>query len=218
MPVRIAPATEAERDARRQLASLARELRIARLTNGLSQAEVARRVGTSRTWVSRAERGTSRAISLAALVQHAAAVGLQLRVRAHPLRHVPLDAGQLAVLGRLRARLPPAAWGWQLEVPMPLPGDLRAADALLTSPAGTVLIEAETRLVDLQAQLRRAQVKRRELHADRLVLLVADSRANRRVLRESSDILQAAFGVAPRTALKALAAGQLPATDALLAL
>lgn len=216
--MRITPSTEAEHAAHRQLASLARELRIARLTNGLSQAEVARRIGTSRSRVSRAERGKSPAISLAALVQHAAVVGLQLRVGAHPVRHVPLDAGQLALLGRLRSRLPPGAWGWQLEVPIPLPGDLRAADALLTGPAGTVLIEAETRLVDLQGQLRRAQLKRRELHADRLVLLVADSRANRRVLWESGDILQAAFGVAPRPALKALAAGQLPPTDILLVL
>jgi hypothetical protein len=76
----------------------------------------------------------------------AAAVGLRSWLRFFPAGRRLLDAPQLALLGRLRARIS-AIWRWETEVPIPIPGDLRAADARLSGPV-TILVEAYTRLAD----------------------------------------------------------------------
>jgi hypothetical protein len=214
MPPRISPRHEAERHARQLLATIGRELRLARLTTGQSQRQVARLAGTSTSRVSRVERGRVVAVSLPALARHAAAVALQPSVRLYPAGRRPLDAAQLALLGRLRARIHPGC-RWELEVPMPIAGDLRAADCRLTVAGVTVVIEAITRLIDVQAQLRAARLKVRDLGASRLVLLVADTRANRETVRAASGALIAALPVAPRRALLSLGAGHDPGGDSL---
>ncbi len=85
------------------------------------------------------------------------------------------------------------SWRPQLEVPV-APGDLRAADLLLASAIEIVHVEIERALVDLQAQLRAAQLKReaiaRAQQADpvRLVIAVPDTRATRgRASRRSAS-------------------------------
>ncbi len=146
-------------------------------------------------------------------MRHAAAVGLRLTFSAYPARRTPLDAPQQALLEELERRAGPA-WTGSHEVPMPQPGDLRAADAVLTSESGRVVVEAVTRLVDLQATLRAGRLKVRDLGADRLVLLVASTHANRRTLR--SSLPGPALEIASRSALAALRDGRLPAGDAVI--
>src|SRR3712207_8593779 len=46
------------------------------------------------------------------------------------------------------------------------------------------LVEAYTRMADFQAQTRAASMKKRDLAADRLVILLAATHANRRSIRE----------------------------------
>jgi hypothetical protein len=46
-----------------------------------------------------------------------------------------------------------------LDLPIPLPGDLRGIDVLLDNGSCRIVVEVITRLRDLQAQLRAAQLK-----------------------------------------------------------
>jgi predicted XRE-type DNA-binding protein len=217
MPNRSAPMHEALRQARFATRELGRELRLARITSGMTQAQVARRVGTSQGQVSRFENGQLKAMTLVAAHRMAAAVGMRVYLRAYPGGRRLLDRPQIELLGRLRQRVH-ASWRWQLEVPVPRPSDLRAADAVLTIPACTVVVEAITRLADFQAQLRAVQVKARDLGADRLILLVGASTANRRALHEAAGLASAALPLTTRPALAALAAGSDPGADAIIVL
>ena len=215
MPYRRNPVQEATIRADILLRDLGRELRVARLTAGRSQAEVAARIGASQGWVSLAERGRNPSLAVSDLARHAAAVGLTTWIRLFPDGRVVVDGPQLALLERLRTSLHPS-WTWELKVPMPDARDRRAADARMTIPGCSVMVEAITRLADVQAQLRAARRKHRDLGTGRLILLVADSRANRRALREAGMPLLADFRLTPRSALRALAQGRDPGGDTLI--
>jgi transcriptional regulator with XRE-family HTH domain len=193
-----------------------RELRLARLTAGLTQAQVARALGVSQSAVSRVERGRQPA-ALPYYARHAAAVGTRLWARVFPDGRRLLDAPQLGLLGRFRARIH-GDWTWELEVPVPTEGDLRAGDCRITIPGCSILVEAITRLADAQAQVRAAQRKRRDLHCDRLIIALADTGANRRALRDAGPAFAAAFPISPRAALRALRDGRDPGADALILL
>lgn len=199
------------------LQRIGRELRLARITAGSSQAEVARRIGTSKAQVSRIERGKVKRLSIHGVSRHAAAVGLRFSAQLFPGVRRVLDAPQLALLNRLRERIG-QAWTWELEVPMPLERDLRAVDARLSHAGCSIAVEAIARLADVQAQVRAAQHKRRDLGATRLLLVISDSNANRRAIAEVAPMLSAAFLLGTRHVLGRLAAGQDPGRDCLLVL
>ncbi len=197
------------------LQRIGRELRLARITGGKTQRWVARQLGTSQSRVSIVERGRCASATLVQLSRHAASVGLRLHAAAYPGGRRLLDAPQLALLNRFRARLA-VLWRWEQEVPIPIEGDLRAADARITAGECDIVVEAITRLADVQAQTRAAQLKRRDLRARRLILLLGATAANRRATREAGPALMDAFPITPRAALDALAAGRDPGGDALL--
>jgi hypothetical protein len=79
-------------------------------------------------------------------------------------------------------------------------------------------VEAITRLRDVQAQVRSAQLKRRDAGVGRLVLVVSATHVNRRVLAVADPLIREAFPIHTRTALAALARGQDPGGDALILL
>ena len=214
---RTSPLHEASIQATWLLQRLGRELRLARIAVGLTQAEVGRRLGLSDSEISRIERAGARGLTLVAVHRHAAAVGMRPWLRLFPGGRRLLDAPQLSLLGRLRDRLE-GAWGWQLEVPVGVDGDLRAADALLTRGDVTILVEAITRLSDVQAQVRAAQLKRRDLGATRLMLLIAGSTANRAALHAAEPMIREAFLTGTRSRLRTLADGRDPGRDCLLVL
>jgi transcriptional regulator with XRE-family HTH domain len=182
---------------------------------GKTQRHVANQLGTSQSRVSIIERGGCSSATVLQLTRHAASVGLRLHIAAYPGGRRLLDAPQLGLLNRLRARLA-AVWRWEQEVPIPIEGDLRAADARITAGGFAIVIEAITRLADVQAQTRAAQLKRRDLGAQRIILLLAATAANRRAVRDAGPALAAAFPIATRAALEALAAGRDPGGDSLL--
>ena len=215
--VRTSQLHEASIQATRVLHNLGRELRLARISAGLNQATVARRLATSQSRVSRVERSANVRASLDELVRHAAAVGLRLHVRAYPTERRLLDEPQVALLSRLRARIT-ADCSWELEVPVPIPGDLRACDARIRVAGVTVIVEAITRLADAQAQVRAAQLKRRDMQADRLMLLLAATETNRRALRVADVAIAEAFPIRTAAALRALSRGHPPAADAIVLL
>jgi len=161
---RLRTIDEAARLGRRLQAELGRELREARLARGLRLQDVARALNMSPSQVSRIELGHLRALSLAGVARHGAAVGLRLRARFYPAGGGLRDAAQLDLLRRFRARTGDA-WTWQLEAPLPIPGDLRAFDALLTRGAARVAVEAITRLRDAQAQIGSLRTRNEQLLA-----------------------------------------------------
>jgi hypothetical protein len=138
----------------------------------------------------------------------AAAVGLNVRLRAFPGGDAIRDAGQAHLLQRFRSRLHPAL-AWSTEVPLPIPGDLRAWDALIRGPGWRIGVEGETVLDDVQAIERRLALKERDGEVDRVILLVADTMRNRRALAATP----AAFSDLPvrtRAVLAALRVGRDP--------
>jgi transcriptional regulator with XRE-family HTH domain len=209
MPNRTRPANEAARLASWQLNEVGREFRLARLSGGMRQADVARAARTSTARVSRVERGLVRSVSYSQLATLAGAVGLKLHLRAYPAGRRVLDAPQLGLLAELRMRAH-ASWSWETEVPIPIEGDLRAADARSTAGSCSVIYELWTRLSDFQAQTRAAQLKQRDLHATRLIIVLRASRTNRRALAEARDAALVAFPLGTRTVLAALAQGRDP--------
>lgn len=193
------------------------ELREGRLAAGLTLVEVSGLVGISHGELSRIERGAAPWVRLETLVLIAAVLGLDLSVRAYPVGDPVRDRAQLALLARLRALLPPSLT-WRTEVPIRRPGDLRAWDAVVGRDGWSVPIDAESRLRDVQAMSRREALKRRDDGAATLVLLVADTRHNRRVLRLARADLAGDFPVAGRTILAALRRGEPPAGSGVLLL
>jgi transcriptional regulator with XRE-family HTH domain len=214
---RSSPLHEATLQASWLLQRIGRELRLARIAAGATQQQIALRIGTGKAQISRAERAAAGDLRIAILARHASVVGVRLSVQLYPgTRHV-LDTPQLALLELLRTRLD-TAWSWQIEVPMPAERDLRAVDALLRRGDCTIAVEAITRLSDVQAQVRAAQLKRRDIGATRLLLLIGGSRANRRALAQAEGVLRTAFLTGTRHLLGLLAGGNDPGGDLLLVL
>jgi transcriptional regulator with XRE-family HTH domain len=193
----------------RHLATVGGELREARLAAGVSQRVVASACGISHTEVSRIERAAARRVPLETLVLLAATVGLDLSVRMYPDGEPVRDAAQLALLAKLRRRLPRTLL-WRSEVPLRVERDRRAWDASIEGGKWSVPVDAETRLRDIQALTRRVALKARDDDQEVVILLVADTRHNRRVLRLAAADLAGMFPVPGRDVLAALVEGRKP--------
>lgn len=81
---------------------------------------------------------------------------------------------------------------------------------MISGPGWRRPVEAESRLGDFQALERRVALKQRDGHLDRVILLVADTRHNRTVVRSLGAALVSPFPVPGRRALELLAAGVPP--------
>jgi transcriptional regulator with XRE-family HTH domain len=217
MAIRWDPARDASRQAGWVLMTLGRELRIARYRAGLTQRAVGIAAGRSASWISLLESGKAPRVSVAELMVVASAVGLKVYVNAYPAGRRPLDAPQLRLLERFNARLH-RGWRREMEKVMPREGDLRAVDELITLGTCTCAIEAITRLASIEAHVRAARAKQRDLEASRLILLIARTGANRRVLADAGPSLSRDFPVLTRQAMAKLAAGQDPGGDCLVVL
>ena len=120
------------------------------------------------------------------------------------------------MLERFRPRLHQSL-SWRTEMPMPIAGDLRSGDGMIEGGFGSILVEAETRLTDLQAVERKAFLKKRDLAADRVILLIAETPNNRRVLDLHPEVRER-FPIGARKCLAALARGDDPGGDCLVVL
>jgi hypothetical protein len=137
----------------------------------------------------RMERGEIATLSLEQACRAGAALGLALSVSAYPDGSPVRDAGQLRLESRLRVVIHREI-GWQTEVPMPIPGDRRAWDVVLAAGGRRAGCECEQRLGDIQALERRLALKLRDGAVDVLILVVADTAWNRRVVREHREALR----------------------------
>lgn len=211
----------ARRLAARDRIKIGSEIRTARLAEGCSLASIARAAGISASQASRIERGVHPTVQHEHLVRLGAEVGLDVRTSAYAGPDPVIDAGHLALLGRFAARLHPDLT-MRFEVPLPTAGDQRAWDAVVGGLAdvdATILpVEAETRLIDIQAQIRRIRLKCRDAGMRHVVVVVADTRRNREAIAAGGAVLRAEFGIPQRRALLALGEGRHPGGSALIVL
>jgi transcriptional regulator with XRE-family HTH domain len=205
------------RQARRRLALIGEELREARLAAGLSQRQVGASAGISHTEVGRIERAVAPRVPFATLSILGSVLGLDVSVRAYPDGEPIRDAAQIALLGRLHALLPPALI-WRTEVPLEIPGDMRAWDAVIGGPGWRIPVDAESRLRDVQACTRRVALKRRDDNREVVILLVSDTRHNRSVLRLAGPDLRGDFPLPGRRVLSALTNGARPTASGIILL
>jgi len=211
------PATQrlmavAKERSRTALREIGRELRAARIGRGLSQRLVAITIGVSQTQISMIERGEYPAVAALTMWRFAAAVGLELSLRAFPGGPPIRDKAHIELLDRFSAEVG-AGWRFLSEVPLPIPGDKRAWDRLMRGFGLVIAVEAETRPTDLQELGRRLALKKRDGGLDRLILVLPNTRWCRQLVRLNE--LGAAFSVSGRAALDALRNGRDPGGDAI---
>jgi transcriptional regulator with XRE-family HTH domain len=196
---------------------MGRELREARLAHGLTQERVGRSVGVSAPLISRIERGEIEGVSILTLARLMAAAGLDLRVRAYPGPEPVRDAAHVQLLARVRACLAPGVT-WRTEVPLPVAGDQRAWDGYLEVVGMPYGAEAETRPRDMQALSRRLGLKCRDGGVSGVMLILANTRWNRGLLRQYESELLPNFPIRGRDALAALHDGRDPGGSAIILL
>ncbi|HEX7171215.1 MAG TPA: helix-turn-helix domain-containing protein [Candidatus Limnocylindria bacterium] len=217
MPTRTRALDDARRAWARMTVDLGEVLRAARHIRGLTLRQVGVAIGASQSEVSRRELGKAPRLNGEKLAIHAAAVGLRLSVKLWPVGGGIRDVAQARYIARFVARVG-RAWKVVLEAPMPQVGDLRALDILLAGLHLRIAVEVITRLADLQAQLRAAQLKARDVGATRLVLVIAATHANRNALATARAALVATFDLDTRRVMADLAAGRDPGRDAIVLL
>lgn len=202
--------------------ALMREAEAARMAHGTSYADIARALHMSPTQAATILRGKSAQISIVRASQVLALVGLKLSSQVFPEGEPVRDAGQIALLARLRARIHPQL-SWSEEIPvieMPVAGmsDHRAWDAGIDGDSCRCRIDAETHVGDLQAVERRVALKQRDGREACVLLLLADTTHHRTLLRTAGVGLRTRFPVSQRIALAALKAGKSPDGNSLVLL
>ena len=205
---------EARRSWHQLRVSIGADLRTRRHILGASQTDVGDAIGLSASEVSRREHGNAPNVSALSLGEHAAAVGLRMNLTMFPIGGGVRDAAQLRYIHRFLERVSDSFLR-ELEAVIPLPGDLRAVDVVLRATGCLIAVEVITRLGDVQAQIRVARTKARDIGATRLILAVAGTRANRRALEEARPSLTGAWELDTRRVMAALAGGHQPEHDAI---
>ena len=204
--------------ARRHTGEIAEEFRERRLALGESQEHVADACQMSRVHYGQIENGQVPKLTILEVDRIASVLGLDPSIRLYPAGPAVRDAGQLL---RLQAFLddvrPPLRY--RIEVPLPQQDDRtdsRAWDAMLEGAGKRTAVELEMRLRDIQALVRRIDLKRRDDPTDSFLLLVADTRANRRVLAEFAGMFVDLPRLRPNAVRSALGSGSHPPTGILL--
>jgi len=179
---------------------------------------MARLAGVSQQQASLVERGIGD-VSLVTRSRLAAACGHELGWRLYPVATVRLrDSGQLALAQAITAAAH-TSWQARLEVPV-AHGDARAADLVLTGPTQVIHVEIERALVDFQAQLRSAQLKRDEFARGdkpvRLVIAVPDTKASKARLAPFAQLLTGTMPAPSRGIWRAIRGGETLEADGIL--
>jgi transcriptional regulator with XRE-family HTH domain len=192
------------------------EIRTARMSSGLTLTEVSHATGISRSEASRIERGESPWLDVATLSRVAAVVGMDMWIRLYPGPE-PLRDHSHNLLGDAFRPLVASPLVIRSEVRVGDTRDLRAWDMTLTDPMGERCgVELETRFVDAQAQHRRIARKLEDSDIDRVLVVVADTRANRSAVRAAAGLLGTAYAIDDAGAIQALRSGRLPPRSALI--
>lgn len=200
----------------RHLAEIADELRERRLALGLSQELVASASRLSRSRYSRIEGAHIDTLTIVELAQIASVLGLDSAVRLFPGGAPIRDAGHVSRLRILLGSVRPPL-SYRLEVPLSTERwDARAWDAVISGDGQRTAVELEMRLRDIQAMQRRISLKRRDDPVEHFLLVVADTKANRRLLDEIGAQSLGLHRIRRAGVLAELAAGRHPGTGLIL--
>jgi transcriptional regulator with XRE-family HTH domain len=200
---------------REVLVRIGAELRTARIDRGLTIDAVAIALGVSNAQISRIERALAPEVSISVIVSFAAIVGLDLVVKTYPGPNALRDTPQLTVLEDFRRRLH-ASIRWAVEVPLPIAGDQRAWDGLISGTGWRYGVEVESLPRDAQALVRRLHLKERDGDVDGVILVLPDTRRVRTFRNDAAAELGPAFPVAGLAALRRLSAGEDPRGSAVI--
>ena len=153
---------------------------------------------------------------MSTLARIAGVVGLDLWVRTYPGGEPLRDIAHMRLTDAFRALLGDGLT-IRAEVPIGHPRDLRAWDLTLTERTGTGCgVELETRWLDAQDQVRRITRKVADGGLGRVVLVLADTRANRTAVQAAAGLLGGFVAIDDAGAYHALARGRIPPRDALI--
>lgn len=204
--------------AARQLAALGSEFRERRMSLAHSQEFVAGAARLSRPRYSAIEAGSVSTLSVTEINRIGSVLGLDVSVRLYPGGPATRDAAHGGKLDRFlgMCHAPLIA---RMEVPLPVAVDRfeqRAWDAVLFGGGERTAVELEMRLRDVQAMRRRHELKRRDDPTEHFLLLVADTRHNRRVIAEFAELFADLPRLRPSVVRGALGVGQHPPTGLLL--
>jgi transcriptional regulator with XRE-family HTH domain len=214
MPTRERPVDRGTARARKLLADLGGEIRTARRDRGLSQETIGHAIGVSGVTVGRIERGLARRASILHVAQLLETVGLELSARAFPGGRPIRDAAQVALLGRFKVGLH-GSLRWRTEVPLPIPGDQRAWDAMIIGTGWRFGVEVESAPRDAQALVRRLALKARDARVDGVILVLPVTRRTRAFLRETDATLMPSLPGRSARTLELLRAGIRPPDSAI---
>ena len=218
MATRQRPCDLGAQDARRLREALGRELHDARLALGISQASVAVAAGLSRAQVGRFERAEIVDPGLAQMCRAARVLGLQASLKLYPAGSPVRDRAHLALIARFEARLG-APLRLRREVPLPIAGDPRAWDGVVSGSVTQTAAEFESHMTDLQAISRRIGLKLRDdPRVGAVILVVNRTGHNRIVIREHREALRDLFPLDGGQILRDLGAGRCPAAGGILML
>ena len=176
------------------------------MTLGLSQAAVGSELGWSQAFVSRLDRNLVPNVSLLDLCLLAAVYGLEPSLSFHRIGPALRDKGHEALIARLLRLLPPA-WKVAREMAFPNPGDPRWWDVLLGLPGFKLGVEAETRIRDMQALIRRMRERAAQGGVDEFLLVLSDSHHNRDLLEQLRQGLGQEFSEPQPALVRALSSG-----------
>jgi transcriptional regulator with XRE-family HTH domain len=206
------------RRADRILRLLGDEVRDARIAAGLSQRSVAVAARISIAQVSRIERAGLPNLSIRDAAVVASVVGLDLAARTYPGGDPLRDTAQARKVGELLRHVG-RPLRYQTEVLLP-PRDgvpeRRRWDVFITDGITEVGVEVEMRLHDAQAQTGRIRSKALGGGVARVLIVVADTRHNRRVLKEFPEYFADWPRLRTASVLATLERGELPPTGLIL--
>jgi transcriptional regulator with XRE-family HTH domain len=218
MPIRQGAADLGNEDAVKLRRELGQELRATRAGLGLSQRSVARLAMVSPSRLGRIERGETAEPSIAVVCRAGRVLGLTASIRFFPSGSPMRDAASLRLADRFKALIAPPV---RLRGETPLPGhdDLRAWDGILVDDDNAAFTEYESRFGDLQALTRRIGLKLRDdPRAGVVVLVVARTRHNVRVLAEHREALRGQFPLDGASIARSLRAGRVPRESGIIVL
>lgn len=193
------------------------EIRQARTDRGLSLNVIGQAVGMSESQVSRIERGLVEHVSVRDLARLNAVVGLDLSLKSYPSGQPIRDVAHVELLNDFRRQLH-RSLRWAVEVPLPIPGDRRSWDGLISAEGWRYGVEAETAPRDSQSVARRVQLKQRDGQISGVLLVLRRTVQTRRFLAAAEGHLRDLFPVDGVRALERLRAGVDPDGNAIIVL
>jgi transcriptional regulator with XRE-family HTH domain len=193
---------------------------MARTVARISQSEIALALGIDRSNFTRLEAGDLDDVGIVRLSEIASLLGFEISVGLHPIGDPTRDKGQQACGQRFDGRLS-ERWRMTNETLLPGASEKRAWDKLLRlideTPRYLVGVDIESRVWDVQAIVRRTRERERDGQVDHLLIVLADTAHNRRVIDTLRETIGAAYGTPPRAIFAALRKGEpLPGSGVIL--